>query len=105
MIRIPGRIPITIHGTFWILAALIGFLSSYSFFGTFIWVGIILISVLFHEFGHALTALAFKQNPRIELIAFGGVTYHDASKLSFWKQFLITFNGPLFGFLLFVIAS
>jgi stage IV sporulation protein FB len=105
MIRIPGRIPITIHGPFWILAALIGFLSSYSLFGTLIWIGIILISVLFHEFGHALTALIFKQNPRIELIAFGGVTYHDADKLPFWKQLLITFNGPLFGFLLFIIAS
>ena len=65
MIRIPGRIPITIHGAFWILAALIGFLNSHSIVGTLIWMAIILISVLFHELGHALTALAFKQNMHI----------------------------------------
>jgi stage IV sporulation protein FB len=105
MIRIPGRIPISIHNTFWLFAALIGFLNSYSILGTVIWVGIIFISVLFHEFGHALTALALKQNPRIDLIALGGVTYHEAQKLSFWKQFFISFDGPLFGFLLFGICG
>ena len=105
MIRIPGRIPITIHGSFWLLAALIGFLNSYSILGTLIWMLIILVSVVFHEFGHALTALVFKQNPRIELFALGGVTYHDAKKLAFWKQFFIVLDGPLFGFLLFGIAT
>jgi stage IV sporulation protein FB len=105
MIRIPGRIPIAIHGTFWLLAALIGFLNSQSVVGTLIWIGIIFVSVLFHELGHALTALLFKQNPRIELIALGGVTYHDAKKLGFWKQFFIVLDGPLFGLLLFFIAS
>lgn len=105
MIRIPGRIPIAIHSTFWLFAALIGFLNSQSFIGTLIWVIIIFVSVLFHEFGHALTAFAFKQNPHIELIALGGVTYHEAKGLNFWKQFFIVLNGPLFGMLLFVIAS
>jgi len=33
----------------------------------------------------------------------GGLTYHDGEKLPFWKQFLITLNGPIFGFLI-VIA-
>ncbi len=76
-----------------------------SLVGTVIWVGIIFVSILFHEFGHALTAAAFGQKPRIELVALGGLTYHDGQKLSFWRQFFIVFNGPLFGFLLFVIAS
>lgn len=104
MIRIPGRIPITIYPTFWILAALIAILfGEGDFLKMFIWVGVIFISVLFHEFGHALTALFFGRNPRIELVAMGGLTYHDGEKLSFWKQFLITLNGPVFGFLI-VIA-
>ncbi len=105
MITIPGRIPITIHPTFWLFAALIGYINSMSLVGTVIWVGIIFVSILFHEFGHALTAAAFGQKPRIELVALGGLTYHDGQKLSFWRQFFIVFNGPLFGFLLFVIAS
>ncbi|MES2345423.1 MAG: site-2 protease family protein [Chlamydiota bacterium] len=101
MIHIRGKIPITITPAFWIFAALIGFLSSGSFIGTFIWVGIIFVSVLFHELGHASMALLFGKKPRIELVAMGGVTFHHAEDLPFWKQFVIVLNGPLFGFLLF----
>lgn len=104
MIRIPGRIPITIYPSFWILTALIAILfGEGDFLKMFIWVAVIFISVLFHEFGHALTALLFGRNPRIELVAMGGLTYHDGEKLPFWKQFFITLNGPVFGFII-VIA-
>src|SRR5271170_1519032 len=105
ILQFRGRIPITIFPTFWLFAALIGYLNSQSFIGTLIWVGIIFISVLFHEFGHALTALLFGQHPRIELVALGGLTYHNGQKLPFWKQFFIVFNGPLFGFLLVIFAT
>lgn len=105
MIRIPGPIPITITPMFWVLAALIGFFSSGSLMGTLIWIGIIFVSVLFHEFGHALTARLFGLKPRIELVAFGGVTYHEGTVRGFWKQFFIVFDGPLFGFILFILAS
>lgn len=106
MLRIGGKIPITIYPAFWIVAALIGFLNSEgSFAGTFIWIGIIFISVLFHEFGHALTAKLFGQKPRIELVALGGLTYHQGDKLPFWKQFFVVLDGPLFGFVLFLIAA
>ena len=104
-VNLSGRIPITIHSTFWLFAALIGFLNSQSLIGTLVWVGIIFVSVLFHEFGHALTALLFGQNPRIELVALGGLTYHDGQKLSFWRQVFIVLDGPLFGFLLAVFAT
>ncbi|MGL5625944.1 MAG: site-2 protease family protein [Candidatus Rhabdochlamydia sp.] len=105
MLYIPGRIPIIIHPAFWIFAALIGYVNSLNLLGTLIWVGVIFISVLFHEFGHALTAFMFKQKPRIELVALGGLTYHEGKKLPFSKQFLIVFNGPFFGFILFGIAT
>ncbi len=104
MIRIPGRIPIIIHPAFWLVAAMIGFFNSLTFTGTLIWMFVILISVLVHEMGHALTAVLFGLNPRIELVALGGLTYHKGDKLPFWKQFFIVLNGPLFGFFLFLIA-
>ncbi len=105
MIVFPGRIPVAIHPFFWIFAALIGWMNSGTLMGMLIWVGIIFVSVLFHEFGHALTALLFKQKTGIQLIALGGVTSYEGPKLNFWKQFLITFDGPLFGFILFLIAT
>lgn len=105
MLYISGRIPIIIHPAFWIFATLIGYINSLTLLGTLVWVVVIFISVLFHEFGHALTAFLFKQKPRIELVALGGLTYHEGRKLQFSKQFLIVFNGPFFGFILFGIAT
>lgn len=105
MIRIPGKIPITIFPSFWIVAALIGFLYSQSIVGTLIWTFVIFISVLFHELGHAITAKAFGLTPRIELVAMGGATYHQGERLSFWRKFFVILNGPLFGLLLFLIAT
>ncbi len=66
---------------------------------------IIFVSVLFHEYGHALTSLLFGRQPRIELVIWGGLTYHEGENLSYPKQFLITLNGPVFGFILFLIAT
>lgn len=105
MIKIPGKIPITIYPSFWIVSALIGFIYSQSIIGTLIWVSVIFISVLFHELGHAITALLFGYVPRIELVAMGGATYHEGEGLPFWRRFFIIFNGPFFGFILFIIAT
>lgn len=104
MIQIPGKISITIQPLFFFFAALIGFISSGNLNGTLLWMLVILISVLFHELGHALTALFFGKSPRIELVALGGVTYYEASSLGRGKQFLIVLNGPLFGFILFLLS-
>jgi Zn-dependent protease len=105
MIVIPGRIPIAIHPFFWFLAGFIGWFYTRTFSGMLIWIGIIFFSVLIHEFGHALTAIAFRQKAQIQLVALGGLTSFEGPKLRFWQQFLITFNGPLFGFFLFLFAS
>lgn len=104
MIRIGGRIPITIHPLFWVIAGLIGWINSQSLIGTIIWIGIIIVSVFIHEMGHALTALVFGKNPRIDFVAMGGVTTYKIGGLSYLKQFIIVLNGPLFGLLLFAAA-
>ncbi|KPK33566.1 MAG: hypothetical protein AMS24_00815 [Chlamydiae bacterium SM23_39] len=105
MLRFNAKIPISIHPFFWVLAGLIGWLNSSSITGILIWVLVIVFSVLFHEFGHALTAKFFGLHPRIDLVAMGGVTTYERKDLKFYKQFLIVLNGPLFGFLLFLVAT
>lgn len=97
-------IPIRIDPLFWLLAFGLGFYYSGSIPGTLIWGAIVLISVLFHELGHALTARLFGQQASITLTFFGGVTKRDGPSISKWKEFLIVLNGPLAGFLLAVIA-
>jgi Zn-dependent protease len=66
-------------------------------------IGVLSFSLLFHEYGHALTALFFGRNPEINLVAFGGNATYNGIGLSDKQQFLITLNGPLFtAFLVFL---
>lgn len=104
MISIPGRIPIHIFPFFWLLILIIGWLNSASILGTAIWAGVILISILIHEYGHALTALMFGQKAEINLVGLGGLTKRQGPPLDRWKEFLIIFNGPLAGFMVFILA-
>lgn len=94
------KLSLSIHPFFWLFAGLIGWLLSFSVIGTLSWVIVILVSVLIHELGHALTALACGQEAAIRLEMFGGVTMRRGPKLSLWKDFLITLDGPLAGLLL-----
>ena len=108
MLRIPGKIPVSISPFFWVMAALIGYLNSIGssniFLSVIIWIIVIFISILVHEFGHALTSLYFKQSPSIQLVAFGGMTIPEGKRLKGWREFLVVLNGPVFGFVLFLIA-
>ena len=104
MISIPGRIPITIQPLFWLIAFFIGWMWTYNLMGALLSIVIILGSVIFHELGHAITAILFGQKTRIELAAFGGFTYREGRKLKLWEEFFVVLNGPLAGFLLFLIA-
>lgn len=104
MISIPGRIPIHIFPFFWLLILMIGWLNSATILGTAVWSVVILLSVLIHEYGHALTALIFGQTAEINLVGLGGLTKRQGPKLARWQEFLIVFNGPLAGFMIFVVA-
>jgi Zn-dependent protease len=104
MISIPGRIPIHIFPFFWLLILMIGWLNSSSILGTVIWAAIIFLSVLIHEYGHALTARLFGQEAEINLVGLGGLTKRHGPKLARWQEFLIVLNGPIAGFFLFIIA-
>ncbi|MBI5346732.1 MAG: M50 family metallopeptidase [Chlamydiae bacterium] len=105
MLVISKKIPIMIHPFFWVFAALIGWMMSPNILGMAIWIFIIFVSVLFHELGHALMAMAFKQKPRIQLVALGGLTSYEGKNLNFGQQFLIVLNGPVFGLILFGLMS
>lgn len=102
------KIPIKISPFFFVTAALIGWINSmqtsHPFILTLIWIGVIFISIMVHEYGHALTSRYFGQQPRIHLVAFGGLTYPEGPRLRGWREFLVVLNGPVFGFLLFLLC-
>lgn len=63
-----------------------------------IWMGIVFISVLVHELGHAVVSRAFGYRPSIHLVWLGGQTNPNAGETIPWhRDVLLTLAGPLFG--------
>ena len=59
-----------------------------------LWIPTILVSVLFHELGHAATIGAFRFGPSLIILGgFGGVTI-NARRSRPWKEILISAAGP-----------
>jgi Zn-dependent protease len=66
---------------------------------TALWVGIVLLSVLLHELGHATAGLAFGLEPRIDLHGMGGTTsWGTGRKLATAQLVSISLAGPFAGF-------
>lgn len=68
-----------------------------------LWIPTILVSVLFHELGHALTIKAFRFGPSLIILGgFGGVTI-NARRSRPWKEILISAAGPVASIILALI--
>lgn len=67
-------IPVQVRGSFLLVAALIGFAGVLDPARTAAWIGIVFVSILVHELGHALTARRFGSEVAIELNGLGGLT-------------------------------
>jgi Zn-dependent protease len=95
-IRIAG-FPVQIEVTFFLVAAILGQGRPGNLL--LAWIGVVFISILAHELGHAVAFRTFGDTPRITLHAFGGVT--QATKtLPTGKDVVATLAGPLTGLLL-----
>ena len=87
-----------------LISLILSWSGGFSWGGFLLWMGIIFLSVLIHELGHAFTAIGFGQRAHVELTPFGGVTIPSGSKLSRGKEFLVILAGPLFGLSVFGIC-
>lgn len=92
--------PVRVHVSFFFIALLLG-LSTGNIFTLLIWVAVVFVSILVHELGHAVTANYYGRDPQIELYSMGGLTISRRySMLSYPKEILMSFSGPLAGFIL-----
>src|SRR5579883_3166384 len=99
-----GKIPVRVHATFFVMALVLGIYGG-SPVAIAWWIAIVLVSVLFHELGHATTGLAFGLEPRIDLHGMGGTTSWAANKpLSHARRIAISLAGPFAGFALWAVV-
>ena len=97
--------PVRIEWMFWVICAILGVSSGSAGGRTAIylllmWVGVVFVSILWHEFGHALARRKFGQpHSQIVLHGFGGYCAGPGN-FSRHQQMWISFAGPLASFIL-----
>src|SRR5438552_41392 len=64
------------------------------------WLVVVFVSILVHEFGHALTGRTFGLTPQIQLYSMGGLTsWSDGRNVTPPQSIAISLAGPGAGFL------
>ncbi len=79
--------------SFWYLALMVFIIVMNGFPGGLLFALAITISVIIHEFGHAVPSKAYSLGPSILLHGFGGLCMHRPAD-SDWKDILILVMGP-----------
>ena len=105
-------IPVRVHPFFWLMGVILGSRSGEGddlLIYILIWVGVVFVSILVHELGHAFTMRFFGQGAKIVLYMMGGIAIPESSAWQFGssrrshgprEQILISAAGPAAGFLL-----
>ena len=104
-------IPVRVHPLFWLISFLMGFHPDDPK-QAFLWMAVVFLSILLHEMGHALLIRYFGWSPSVVLYSFGGLAVYNSPysptfqpytgqrpRQTPWSQILISFAGPLAGFI------
>lgn len=92
--------PVKIDWGFWIVAALLGG-DMRDPNRVLIWIGIVFLSVMIHELGHAFASVRLGARPSIQLTMFGGLTMWRPNRpITPYDRLGVSVAGPAAGFLL-----
>ena len=70
-------------------------MGSNDVYRIFVWAGVLFVSILIHELGHALVARSYGLHPQIQLNAMGGLTsWRSGRHLSPRQSILVSLAGP-----------
>ncbi len=98
-------VPTEVHPGFWVLPLYLGLRADPTVASMLSVVGVVLVSVLVHEFGHAALARRFGESPRISLHMLGGTTsWRPTSEMSRGRRAIVSLAGPGAGFALGIAA-
>ena len=89
--------PVEIHYSFFIVAGLLG-ISAGRIELIALWIGVLFVSILVHELGHAFAGRAYGLQPEIRLYSMGGLTsWASARRLTPRQSILVSVAGPAAG--------
>jgi stage IV sporulation protein FB len=94
-------IPVTIGGSFILVAVLLGLSGVRRIETVVAWVALVFVSILIHELGHAFTAMSFGSEVAIELNGLGGLTRWNppGGELTPGRRALVAAAGSAVGLL------
>ncbi len=101
-----GSLPVAIKPSFWVVAVVLGLpiprtLSQQPVAYMAGWIGVVLVSVLAHELGHALVARRFGAEVAITLHIMGGyTTWSTPEPISPGRRVLVAASGSMVGFVM-----
>lgn len=99
-------IPVRVHPLFWLMALLLVYSQERPFSSVLTLSGCIFVSILVHEFGHALAHRHYGDDePYVVLYHFGGLCVGGPQSPRRWPRISILLWGPLAGFILGGIAK
>lgn len=94
-------IPIRVHPLFWLGTILLGSsLVGAGLHYLLIWVLAVFVSIMLHEFGHALAFRMYGIDSRIVLTLLCGLTIPTREAQNSWRRIFVSLAGPGAGFLL-----
>jgi Zn-dependent protease len=98
--------PVRINPFFWLVSLILatggGKLEPSR---AFVWVAVVLVSILIHELGHAFVQRYFGGRPWIVLHGIGGLAICDDCDRSPRSQILISLAGPAAGFIFAIVVA
>ncbi len=98
--------PVRVHPMFWLMTAMMCWTrDELPPQVLVIWTGVMFVSVLIHELGHAFAARYFGGEASIVLYQFGGLAIHHPQPRLVWQRVAISFAGPATGFLFAIVIA
>ncbi|HVA50517.1 MAG TPA: site-2 protease family protein [Pirellulales bacterium] len=98
-------VPVRVHPLFWLVTLLLGMSHDAKPVEVLLWVAAVFVSILVHEFGHAVMIRYYGWRPRIILHSLGGLAAYEPTYHRTWPQVAISFAGPAAGFLLAALVA
>jgi Zn-dependent protease len=95
-------VPVRIHPMFWLVSAVLGWQDK-NLPAVAVWVACVFVSIMVHEFGHALMSRAFHSSPSVVLWGLGGLCYSQGERQTPGQRLAVILAGPGAGFLFFAL--